>query len=139
MADPCGVPQSRCSRVPSARCIGAFSHRFTYSTTHFRSVFATTALTIRSCGTLSKNPAMSQSNTHECVKQRARHAATASNADRPGRYPYEPGWNLRSTTFSNSLATTVWATLFATVGTPNILTPPPCGFGTATAFTGGGK
>ena len=37
------------------------------------------------------------------------------------------------------MATTVWATRSATVGTPNNLTPPPCGFGTSTALTGGGK
>ena len=36
-------------------------------------------------------------------------------------------------------ATTVCATRSATVGTPNILVPPPCGFGISTAFTGGGK
>jgi len=37
------------------------------------------------------------------------------------------------------MATTVWATLSATVGTPSFLTPPPCGFGISTSFTGGGK
>ena len=37
------------------------------------------------------------------------------------------------------LATTVWATLSAIVGTPSILTPAPCGLGISTALTGGGK
>jgi salicylate hydroxylase len=36
-------------------------------------------------------------------------------------------------------ATTVCAILSATVGTPSILVPPPCGFGISTARTGGGK
>ncbi len=36
------------------------------------------------------------------------------------------------------MATTVWAILPATVGTPRILTPPDA-FGISTAFTGGGK
>ena len=36
-------------------------------------------------------------------------------------------------------ATTVCAILSATVGTPRILVPPPCGFGISTARTGGGK
>ena len=36
-------------------------------------------------------------------------------------------------------ATTVCATRSATVGTPRILVPPPCGFGISTASTGGGK
>lgn len=37
------------------------------------------------------------------------------------------------------MATTVWATLSATVGTPSKRTPPSCGLGIATALTGGGK
>ncbi|MGW1507241.1 hypothetical protein ACWCQW_54380 [Streptomyces mirabilis] len=38
------------------------------------------------------------------------------------------------------LATTVWAILSATVGTPKILTPPPGDdLGISTARTGGGK
>jgi hypothetical protein len=40
---------------------------------------------------------------------------------------------------SNSSATTVCAIRSATVGTPRILVPPPCGFGISTAFTAGGK
>src|SRR5512133_150402 len=40
---------------------------------------------------------------------------------------------------SSCRATTVWAILSATVGIPNILVPPPCGFGISTARTGGGK
>src|SRR5258708_14902672 len=36
-------------------------------------------------------------------------------------------------------AATVCATRSATVGTPRILTPPPCGLGISTARTGGGK
>jgi len=50
---PCGVPRSRCRKVPSGSRSGAWSHRRTYSTTHGRSVFAWTALTTRSQGTLS--------------------------------------------------------------------------------------
>ena len=41
--------------------------------------------------------------------------------------------------FSRCMATTVWATRSATVGTPSKRTPPPCGFGISTARTGGGK
>ena len=36
-------------------------------------------------------------------------------------------------------AQSVCAILSATVGTPRILVPPPCGFGISTARTGGGK
>ena len=38
IADPCGVPRSRFCRVPSTSCIGAVSHRLTYSRTHGSSV-----------------------------------------------------------------------------------------------------
>ena len=47
----------------------------------------------------------------------------------------EPG----SALASRYMATTVWATLSATVGTPSKRTPPSCGLGIATALTGGGK
>jgi hypothetical protein len=40
---PCGVPRSRFCKVPSGSCNGAWSHRFTYSTTHGRLVLASTA------------------------------------------------------------------------------------------------
>src|SRR6266699_1111231 len=43
-----------------------------------------------------------------------------------------------STSRSKNMATTVWAILSATVGTPRIL-PPPDAFGISTAFTAGGK
>src|SRR6266542_3610307 len=41
--------------MPSGFCTGASSHRFTYRTTHGKSVFASTALMTRSLRTLSKN------------------------------------------------------------------------------------
>ena len=47
-AHPCGVPRSRSAIVPSGNRIGAFNQRFTYNTTHFWSVLASTALTITS-------------------------------------------------------------------------------------------
>src|SRR6266571_8806050 len=62
-ADPCGVPRSRCCKVPSGSCSGAWSHRVTYSTTHGWSVCAATALTTSSQGTLPKNFWMSRSIT----------------------------------------------------------------------------
>ena len=37
------------------------------------------------------------------------------------------------------MATTVWATLSAIVGTPSTLTPGLCGLGISTALTGGGN
>jgi hypothetical protein len=40
-------------KVPSGSARSAVSHRFTYSTTQGQSVLASTALTMRSCGTLS--------------------------------------------------------------------------------------
>src|SRR6266516_5988323 len=40
---------------------------------------------------------------------------------------------------STVMATTVWAILSATVGTPSTRTPRPCGLGISTAFTAGGK
>ena len=55
IADPCGVPLPRSTRVPSGCCSGAASHRFTYSSTQRQSVTASTALTMRSHGTSSKN------------------------------------------------------------------------------------
>src|SRR5664280_495401 len=47
--------------LPSGFCTGAWSHRVTYRTTHGRSVLASTALTMRSRGTESKNFSMSRS------------------------------------------------------------------------------
>jgi hypothetical protein len=47
-------------------------------------------------------------------------------------------WKIGSTFSSNSIATTVCATLSATVGTPSVRTPPPA-LGISTARTGGGK
>ena len=75
------------SRLPSGNCSGAASHRLTYSTTHGRSVCAATALMIRSHRTLSKNFSTSRSISQSFFQHRFRHAATASRADRPGRYP----------------------------------------------------
>ena len=66
--------------MPSGSYTGASSHRFTYRTTHGRSVFASTALMIRSLGTLSKNFWMSRSITQFVVQQRRRQTSTASNA-----------------------------------------------------------
>jgi hypothetical protein len=37
-AEPCGLPRSRATRVPSGRCSGATSHRLTYNRIHRRSV-----------------------------------------------------------------------------------------------------
>src|SRR5674476_726960 len=109
IADPCGVPRSRICKVPSACCNGADSHRFTYSTTHGSVQCASTALTIRSHGTESKNFSTSRSMTQSLFQHRRRHAAT------------------------------VWAILSEIVGTPSTLVPEPWGLGISTAFTGGGK
>ena len=84
---PAGFPGPAASKVPSGSCSGAASHRLTYSTTHGRSVCASTALTIRSHRTLSKNFSTSRSITQSFFQHRFRHAATASSALRPGRYP----------------------------------------------------
>jgi hypothetical protein len=54
IADPCGVPLSRSTRVPSGCCSGAASHRLTYSSTHGQSVTDRTARTTSSQGTVSK-------------------------------------------------------------------------------------
>jgi hypothetical protein len=118
---------------------GALSHRSTYNRIHRSLVWCATALSTRSCGTLSKNARISRSITQFVLQQRSRQAATASSADRPGRYPYESGWKLGSTFGSRYIRTTVCATLSATVGTPRIRTPLPPTFGISTAFTGGGK
>ena len=61
--NPAGFPRSRRITVPSAVTIDAASHRFTYKMIHGWSVLASTALTMRSHGTLSKNLAMSMSTT----------------------------------------------------------------------------
>ena len=77
--------------------------------------------------------------TQSYFQHRLRHAATASSAERFGRYPKESGWNIGSTLASNRAATTVWAILSATVGTPSILTlPSGFGIGTARDRRGGG-
>src|SRR6187431_171675 len=55
IAEPCGVPLVRVSRVPPECCNGAASHRLTYSSTERQSVTASTARTTRSHGTSSKN------------------------------------------------------------------------------------
>jgi hypothetical protein len=106
-ADPCGVPRSRSTICPPGIWIGAFSQRFTYSTTHFWSVLASTALTIRSWSTESKNFWMSRSNTQFLRQHRSRHLATAICGDLPGRYPYESAWKMASVRGSNCRATTV--------------------------------
>src|SRR5258705_11993048 len=54
-AYPCGVPRSRCRKVPSGSASGALSHRLTYSTTHGTSAWAWTALTMSACSTLSND------------------------------------------------------------------------------------
>src|ERR1019366_7439914 len=138
-AEPCGVPRSRCCKVPSGRASGAASQRRTYSTTHGRSVTAWIALTARCHGMVSKNFRMSRSITQSFSQHRCLQAATASSAERPGRQPWESGWKTCSAFASITPATTVCATLSATAGTPGILVPPPCGFGISTARTGGGK
>jgi RNA-directed DNA polymerase len=83
--DPCGVPRSRISIVPSACRTGAWSPRLTYSTTHGRSVLASTAWTTRSHGTVSKNFWMSRSITQSRFQHRRRQTSTASCGARPGR------------------------------------------------------
>ena len=55
------------------------------------------------------------------------------------RYLQESSWKIDSIRGCNCRAATVCAILSATVGTPKILVPPPCGFGISTARTGGGK
>ncbi|EFC78826.1 hypothetical protein FrEUN1fDRAFT_8053 [Parafrankia sp. EUN1f] len=138
-ADPWGVPRSGSTSVPSGCRVGAASQRRTYSRIHFWSVFASTALTIRSCGTLSKNFSTSRSRTQSCFQQRTRHLATASIADRPTRYPSESTWKISSARFSRRLATTVCAILSAMVGTPSMRMPRPPSLGIGTARTGLGK
>ena len=85
--EPCGVPRSRSCKVPSGSRSGAASHRFTYSSTHGSAVFASTALTMRFHGTLSKNFRISRSITQFFFQHRFRHAATASSWLFRGRYP----------------------------------------------------
>src|SRR6266536_3731479 len=65
IADPCGVPRSRATRVPSACWSGALSHRSTYSKIHCwpGEMWWATALRTRSQGTVSKNARMSISIT----------------------------------------------------------------------------
>jgi hypothetical protein len=89
IAEPCGLPRSRATSVPSLLCIGADSHRRTYSRIQRWSGcrWCATALTTSSWSRLSKNPWMSRSITQSVLQQRSRHAATASNAERCGRYP----------------------------------------------------
>ena len=89
--DPCGVPRSRCRKDPSGSAQRRGQPPLTYSTTHGRSVFAWTALTTRSHGTVSKNFRMSRSITQSVPQHRSRQAATASSAERPGGTRRSPG------------------------------------------------
>jgi hypothetical protein len=57
----------------------------------------------------------------------------------PGPVPVRVPMKMDSVRASSASAATVCATRSATVGTPRILTPPPCGLGISTARTGGGK
>ena len=84
-SDPCGVPLSRSTTVPSGSCSGADSHRFTYSSTQGVSQTASTAFTTRSHGTVSKNFWTSKSMTQSYFQHRCRHASTASQAAFFGR------------------------------------------------------
>jgi len=77
---------TRSSRMPSGSYSGAASHRLTYSTTHGRSVYASTALMIRSHPTQSKNFWTSRLITQSFFQKRFRHAATAPSAPPPSRY-----------------------------------------------------
>ncbi len=89
IADPCGVPLSLSARLPSGICTGAASHRFTYKITQGSVTCASTALMMRSQGTLSKNFCTSRSRTQSYLQQRSRHLATAPGTPRMGRYPNE--------------------------------------------------
>src|SRR6516164_3875680 len=64
--------------------------------------------------------------------------AIACFAERPGRYPYESGWNIGSRIGSMARLTTVCAMRSDTVGIPSFLVPP-FAFGISTCLTGGGK
>ena len=77
-ADPCGVPLSRSWRVPSGCLSGAASHRFTYNSTQRQSVTASTARTMRSHGTSSKNFWTSRSMIQSYFQHRCLHTASAS-------------------------------------------------------------
>jgi hypothetical protein len=81
---------------------------------------------------------MSNSTTQSNRQHRSRQTLIAFRADLPGRYPNESGWNTCSTRTDRCPATTVCATLSATVGTPRTLVPPPP-LGIGTALTSGGK
>src|SRR2546428_14151503 len=72
---------------------------------------------------------MSRSMTQSAFQHLSRQVPTASSADRPGRYPYESGWNIGSTFGSRYFLTTVWAILSATVGTPQDPDPAPARLG----------
>src|SRR6266566_1193538 len=65
-------------------------------------------------GIESKNALMSISITQLFLKHRSRHTATASRAERPGRYPKESSWNTFSSSGSSTSTATVCATLSAT-------------------------
>src|SRR5260221_312526 len=80
---------------------------------------------------------MSISITQSFLKHRSRHTATASRAERPGRYPKESSWKTFSKSGSSASTATVCATLSTTLGMPRILVPPFLGI--STARTGPGK
>src|SRR6516162_8551748 len=81
---------------------------------------------------------MSNSTTQSNLQHRFRVMAIACFAERPGRYPYESGWNIGSRIGSMACLTTVCAMRSETVGIPSFLVPP-FAFGISTCFTGGGK
>src|SRR5271157_4057881 len=81
---------------------------------------------------------MSNSTTQSNCQHRFLVTAIACFADRPGRYPYESGWNIGSRIGSMARLTTVCAMRSDTVGMPSFLVPP-FAFGISTCLTGGGK
>jgi hypothetical protein len=85
IADPCGVPRSRCCKLPSGNASGAASHRFTYSTTHGSLECAATAFDDELPGNALEKLWMSKSTIQSLLQQRCRQTATASRADRFGR------------------------------------------------------
>ena len=87
MTPPCGVPLSRPMRLPSAICIGAFSHLSMYKSAHGQSECLRTARISSPVSMLSKKALMSRSRTQSRRQHRCRAMPTASSADLPGRYP----------------------------------------------------
>ena len=95
MTPPCGVPPSRSMRLPSAVCIGAFSHLSMYSSAHGQSVCLRTSRR-RWTGSAA-------------LRCRCRRISLSASLQSMRRWPSRAGW--RSSTPTDAVSSPGWLSL----------------------------